>query len=276
MDDIQKWCNTLDREQIKSNGVDTALWVSKNDGPVVLFVHGINGSHYGLAELAREMPNSKVVLVDLPGHGESSIPEWLDIDNLRRWFQGVYSYVASQSGEGVIKDVVAHSFGCYAITNTSSRTILICPVPTARPIYYMLSQASYCLFKPYLATKIYNWTPFSAERGYLLLTHRTQANWRLIHWIAEHDHLVSSEKREYQAKLSRLIQRKDIFHGVDCERVIMGKYDAMAREQTKRNMGEVFREAKISVVSTGHLAPIEEPKQIASIIKSQDRLSGIN
>ena len=78
-------------------------------GPTVLMLHGVRGDHHGLELPAAFLPNSRVVIPDLPGFGASPPMRSGDHSVLgyARWARELLE-VYSRSG-GVV--LVGHSFG---------------------------------------------------------------------------------------------------------------------------------------------------------------------
>jgi pimeloyl-ACP methyl ester carboxylesterase len=54
-------------------GSDVHYWVYNEDKPhTILMVHGFRGTHHGLLEVIRALPNFRIVIPDLPGFGGST------------------------------------------------------------------------------------------------------------------------------------------------------------------------------------------------------------
>ena len=54
-------------------GSDVRYWVYNDDKPqTILMVHGFRGTHHGLHDVIRALPDFRIVIPDLPGFGEST------------------------------------------------------------------------------------------------------------------------------------------------------------------------------------------------------------
>lgn len=87
---------------------DIALhWTEAGHGPPLLLLHGLNDSHRTWRHLWRRFPDRRVLMLDLPGHGDSGRPD------------APYSldWIATQVARFIEKldlrdlDVVGHSYG---------------------------------------------------------------------------------------------------------------------------------------------------------------------
>jgi pimeloyl-ACP methyl ester carboxylesterase len=264
VNNLKKWCDGLQREFVMAHGVRTAIFVVDGGRPPdTLLIHGINGSHYGLAELARQLERQGLnpVLVDLPGHGATDNPDWYDLANLHQWFWDLYTLIASRSPS---LQVVAHSFGCYAVTPTKSRTIFVCPVPTKSKLAQRAADMVPTLFRPRWTIKVYDWRPFSYWRGIRLLHNKRSANRRRVAFVARCDVATTIEQRRYQAQLAKHLPQQVTFSDVKPDLVVMGRFDHLARERTIQQMAQVFPTAKIVQVPSGHMPNIECVPQLVN------------
>ena len=265
----------LKREFREINGVKTAIFSTsfRENRKTILLVHGINGSHFGLEFLAKNLAETfNLILIDLPGHGKSSLPdnpEHFALDDLRTWFEEL---VESLSLSQI--NIVAHSFGCYALTPKLSRkykTIFICPVPSAKKSSRFLGLLTEQLFSLKIFAKIYNWVPFAAFRGDMMLRDTSRENRKKQHCVASADAKTSSEFRKFQAKLAVTSFQKDIFANVKPELVIYGKYDFVPAENSTERLSLIFPNSQLVSLPTGHLPTTEAPEKLAASISSSLR-----
>lgn len=279
-DDLVAFNRTLTREVRTVNGVKTAIYLSPNFNdkinrrrPIILFIHGINGSHFGFIPLAKKLyrqDKPRLLLVDLPGHGDSSIPVWHDISNLQIWFTKLLDNLTDHSQAPNL--IIAHSFGCYAVTPTNIPLIYITPVPKVNRIYQILAKTiltTLAQFKSF--TAFYNWTPFSALRGWILLAHRTPANLKIQWQIARDDSSTSAAQRKFQLQLSAITNDERTFANYKPNAIIVGKYDGIAGRRSLKRTKQLFREADIHVFNSGHLPTTDATDELSDIIRKYER-----
>src|SRR5438477_13163780 len=54
-------------------GSDVRYWVYNKDKPhTIIMVHGFRGTHHGLQDIIRALPEYRIVIPDLPGFGDST------------------------------------------------------------------------------------------------------------------------------------------------------------------------------------------------------------
>jgi pimeloyl-ACP methyl ester carboxylesterase len=269
MRNLTSWDKRLKRDFVVANGVRTAIFrPSKQLGSNILLVHGINGSHYGLVGLAKRLSDNggRPILLDLPGHGDSEVPTWFDIENLRRWFSEIYQQISS----GRRLDVAAHSFGCYAVTPERADLTFICPAPTKNPVVQLAPEVADVLFRVQPLIKIYDWQPFSYRRGIALLHDKNPANRQAVADQAAHDVKTTAKQRRFQTKLAKALPLTGLFDNISPTTVVMGRYDKLMREDTPDKMQAVFNKAKIVQLDSGHMPNIECVDQLAEILLSKN------
>lgn len=87
-------------------------------GPPLLALHGLRGSHHGLAPLASRLAGARVVVPDLPGFGAS--PPFADrahdVDGYARWASALLH------GLGPGAALLGHSFGSVLAAAVAART----------------------------------------------------------------------------------------------------------------------------------------------------------
>jgi pimeloyl-ACP methyl ester carboxylesterase len=265
MQKLDTWSVNLERHYLTAHGVKTAVFAPKGQKkPDVLLIHGINGSHYGLAEIAQRLADlgRRPVLVDLPGHSDSEIPDWCDLANLQRWMASLYQQLATDTQ----LEVIAHSFGCYAVSpEVSTRVIFLCPVPTGNFVARFVPPFANAMFHVPAFVHFFNWPAFAYFRGVMMLHRKSKNNRRKVRFITHYD-FTSVERRRYQAKLSQAIQTNTkIFEQIKPATVVVGKFDCIAKPNSPAKMRLLFPESNIIYVSSGHMPNVECIKHLAEI-----------
>jgi pimeloyl-ACP methyl ester carboxylesterase len=105
-------------------------------GPTIVFVHGLGGSRNDWLPTARKLLGQyRVVLVDLPGHGDSPLPDPFSIAAVGEALDGV---LAKQNPDSTI--VIGHQFGGRAVIAAlaahpgHARGVVLLDVPVGIPL----------------------------------------------------------------------------------------------------------------------------------------------
>jgi pimeloyl-ACP methyl ester carboxylesterase len=96
------------QQTISIDGSNVNYWIYHPDkSPTIVMVHGFRGNHHGLEEIARMLPEFRIIIPDLPGFGESTpLDNPHTIDGYTKFLK------AFILGLGLEKPVVlGHSFG---------------------------------------------------------------------------------------------------------------------------------------------------------------------
>lgn len=115
------------------DGAPTALHeFGDPDAPPLLALHGLRGSHHGLAPLAARIGGARVVVPDLPGFGASApfTDRAHDVPGYTRWA------AALLDGLGPGAALLGHSFGSVVATAVAARArprALVLVNPIAEP-----------------------------------------------------------------------------------------------------------------------------------------------
>ncbi len=250
--------------------IKTSVWLTApSDKPLIVLVHGINGSHTGLIPLAVELQKTfRVVLVDLPGHGRSQEMPIPDARTLQSWFVKTLEMIEREIG--IVDLVCAHSFGCSVVLDStvtcSKKVILLNPVPTPSVMYSRYSRL--IVNSAHFWAHIYNWPIFVLLRGMTLTKINTQESLQRVRWVGRNS---PSTYRQiiFQATLVNIILDKTVFNGTksgDISLVISGMFDTTAVERDTLDMQAVFGDTELIFLSGGHLLPIETPSRVAHLI----------
>lgn len=248
-----------------------AFWhCGVSDGPLVILVHGISGDHNGMVPLAQDLARDyHVVLIDLPGHGQTATPSSVKLAKLQTWLSRSVPEIEEYFSAPAT--IVAHSFGCTVVIGTNitfdHKTVFVCPVPHPSASYKFYAGLMW-LSAP-LISLIYNWSPFVTVRGIVLRRQPSKDSWARICWVGKNSQPTKPQfiyqarliKKSLTAPLAPLSARRSVGH------VILGSLDTTAHERTKEALVNVFPNAVIAEVAGGHLVPIESPHLVADMLR---------
>lgn len=258
----------LQRHTMSVDGAEVSYWCSRAQPhrKTLLFVHGISGDHNGLVPLAREFDDThNIVLIELPGHGESQRQELHNAHDLQAWFEHAYDELTRHTVK--IDWIIAHSFGCSAVVKTfRAKVILLCPVPSPSGLYRQYARITKQL-APFWAL-FYSWKMFVWLRGTTLQKVRTRQAGRRIRW-AGFQSRASYTQIIYQARLVDIVLDTAAYKNVsgNVEMVICGLEDTTAAERDSAELEPIFAKSRIEFLRGGHLLPIETPGRVAEQIK---------
>ncbi len=271
--DYRAWSKKhLKRVALRELGKTTSVWCTKkSDKPLLVLVHGISGDHSGLVPLAVELAASyRLAIVELPGHGKSSVIRLPDATSLQRWFDGVLEKVKKEIGRPTY--IIAHSFGCSAVLSKSTleqyKIILINPVPTPTEMYsryarVIMRSASFWAY-------IYNWRFFIYLRGTALIKNHTRAAKKRVYWVGRQSRPTYTQT-VFQAGLVDMILDGSAYQYAGSGKVrlvICGMFDTTAKQRDSLDIKAVFGATDVVFLRGGHLLPIEDPERTAAVLRS--------
>lgn len=122
----------MNRKEIMIDGQTTRYWSSHdNKLPVIIMVHGFRGTHHGLDEIVKNLPEFRVIVPDLPGFGESQPFKQHSIEDYVTWLQHFVKKL--ELSEQPI--LLGHSFGSIVASHyaalhpeTIQKLIMINPI----------------------------------------------------------------------------------------------------------------------------------------------------
>lgn len=242
----------------------------------VLFIHGLKGTHLGMADMAKEMPGWEWYVPDLPGHGASELMEQHSLEEYARTLQKFMH-------ERKIKKylVVGHSYGAnIAITLAQlagpaevPKMVAIAPYPGYKNTPTNAAFTSMYLFIRYFPKPIVNFMLLSKLAvfitGSLLYTTPDKERVKVLQRQGYHEP-TTFEKRvmveaveslrqfELRASLAKLKQPTLLLYG---EKDTFAKLNGVEKEVTNK-LVEVEQ-----YPGGGHLIPLEYPPQVAAIVE---------
>lgn len=269
--DYRAWSKKhLKRVALRELGKTTSVWCTeKSDKPLLVLVHGISGDYSGLVPLAAELSdNYRLAIVDLPGHGKSSVIRLPDASSLQRWFDGVLEKIKKDIGKP--EYIIAHSFGCSAVASKATldnhKVILLNPVPTPSEMYSRYARV--IMRSASLWAYIYNWRFLIYLRGTALIKNHSRDAKRRVYWVGTQSR-PSYTQTVFQAGLVDMILDGSAYQHASSgkvELVVCGMFDTTARQRDSLDMKEVFGSTNVVFLRGGHLLPIEDPGRVAKVL----------
>ncbi len=261
----------LTHTQLHQKGHKTSIWhTPRADKPLLVLVHGINGNHFGLVPLAAELSEEyQIVIVELPGHGNSDFVELPSAHALQKWFKKTLAQI--EASYDMVATVCAHSFGCSAVLDEqvlkTREVLLLNPVPVPSELYIRYSRM--IMDSAHFWAHIYNWRVFIFMRGLVLAKTHGREAMRRVRWVGWQAQ-PTYQQIVYQAGLVDIILDKSAYEHTatgDVALVVCGMADTTASQRDFLDMKTVFDGTRTVFLSGGHLLPIESPARVAEVIR---------
>lgn len=259
----------MQKRDLRALGVKTHFWEdSSQAGGAIVFVHGLSGDHHGLMPLAYCLRRSgRVLLLELPGHGESAIPGWTQLDDFQLWFAAALDELRKRYGR---VSVIAHSFGCSVVAAATSLEdlILINPVPSPVPGFAGYARVMYRL--RWLVSPVYNFYPLAMLRGLAIRKVRGRTSLAILHWITIHTRITPKQFRYQILATENLLKTKPFEamrqSGASRLLVLAGIDDNIPKQRDSLQLQQVFPSAAVLLLRGGHILPLESPAYAAQAI----------
>ena len=260
------------------SGSRVAFWqYNANESRTILMLHGFRGDHIGLSEVARRLTDYRVILPDLPGSGESdpmdapltpqSYVTW--IDELARVLDMADPVVWGHSYGATL--ALAHS--AMGLRPTSA-VIAVSPAPLGNQVLSVIPAWFYIIGR-WLPTKLRNQWILNrhldrAVSHVLLQTARGDQKEALIRHGQRSLSTINADVAIEQFLAFRLLQTTQYAEATRCPLlVVAGGRDIVVRPGRLFELAQVAPKGRLVVMPTqGHLAPLEEPQEVANITKA--------
>lgn len=265
------WLDDFASKTIEINGIKTAVYsapVVDIRLPVVLFVHGINGDYHGLVPVAYELRDAcRAVFVDLPGHGQTEIPQAGDIyEQVSHWARELPTALQKIGLRPLA--AVGHSFGGYVAQQTGLDVLGILNPSFEASALSRLGTAILDKVAP-IIRRAYSSYPVMIRRGHWLIHARTKATDEIVAWASRHAHVTPAQFR-FQTRFATILAVKEL---VDVPwlatrkklLMILSQYDRIV-DNSKARL-EMLTKATIVTLPTDHVSVFEMPKQVAAEIR---------
>lgn len=247
----------------------------------VVLVHGLTGSHYSMLALAAEWVERgyRVLVPDLPGHGESDVVEVKDMADLAGWL----NVAIEQMHPGKDYTLFGYSFGshialAYARRQAKPgqlRLVLSAPIPmTVRPVLHILDRVLARLPDTIARRLYYENHMLEAFRVNYLLTNRNNVSFRrctaegieVEGKFAKHRYAsmqlmgASLRANPFQIPLDDWLKSSTV--------VIYGQRDNVSGAKTPAYMRKWSKGARvIEVEGCGHLLHIEAIEEMTGALE---------
>ena len=267
----------LTKHSTHVGGLRVTYWMSgEREAAPIIMLHGLGGSHHGLLPLAQRLRDGHQLFIpDMPGHGESSIPERASISQLAEWFAAYVRMIGAATK--LPPTIIAHSFGaqvafkaCRLLGDDYNICILLAPVPRVSTL-------------PYLVGKAISWVPSGVMvnlgrnqqlrhlRGSYLLVRRSPDVDKLVRWVGD-ECANTPERLSYYVRLNHRILGERTYNKSTVRKgrfyCVLGDTDKMVGAKGIARLRKVFPHRRIFICKhTGHLLPIEAPNETAALIK---------
>lgn len=259
------------------NGVEIKYWIREGGGRrTVLLLHGFKGNHKGLTELSQEFADCRVIVPDLPGHGQS---DSLTVKHTPLHFaQFVEHFCIALDLHRV--DLVGHSYGATVALLYAS--------------LYGRRLKSLVLISPTIPDK--SWSGQLAQ-WQVTISKRLPRAWRKA-WMGQpllevisSQMLIKTVSRRRKLELMKAGMRNtaEIRPDVIIEAlegflrtpyyayasqivvpslILAGQEDEIASLDSQVELGQQIMDCRFYMLGkVGHLAPLEMPGTVASVIK---------
>lgn len=269
-DNYDAWLADFHIEIVTITGVKTAVYAAPEvDGkPVVLFVHGINGDYHGMVPVAYLMREAcRVVFVDIPGHGQSELPNDDDVLTLMNTWAKALPEALQIIGLGIVA-AAGHSFGAYIIQETGLPAMALLNPPfgataLSRRGTVVLGRA------PSVIAKAYQSQGAMIQRGHWLMHTRTRESDEIIAWSSALTH-VTKEQFKFQAHLSDVVAPLKLMDAEQLRKtphllVVVSDYDRIVDNSSAPL--DALPNATVVRLPTNHVSIFEMPERIADEIK---------
>lgn len=242
----------------------------------ILFIHGLKGTHLGMADMAREMPGWQWYVPDLPGHGSS---ELMDQHSLEEYAKTLQKFMHARKIKKYL--VVGHSYGAnVAITLAQlagprevPKMVAIAPYPGYKNTPTNVAFSGMYIFIKYFPKPLVNFMLLSKlsvfVTGSLLYTTPDKERVKVLQRQGYHEK-TTFEKRvmveaveslrqfELRASLAELKQPTLLLYG---EKDAFAKLNGIEKDVTNKLV-------KVQQYKGGgHLIPLEYPAQVATIVE---------
>lgn len=248
----------------QENGAKTSVYFQKSSKKhLAVLIHGFGGNAFGMSFLSQEMSkNWRIVLIELPSHGKSSLQKIENSADFRSWNAEIIAKIEQEFGE--ISLLVCHSIACASVSGEISRkipTVFINPVFKTPESFRFFSELS---AKSKFFAIFSNLPILSPFKVFFLIKTWRAKSWKNV--FANLFHSFSSTKQlAVQGRMTKILLESSLLtkSSKSVAMLVVGSRDAMSEKLTEKQKSDFFEKAEIFEIKTGHLLPMEFPEILA-------------
>lgn len=264
----RKFFKKLQHDYItQENGSQTSIYFDNKSPqkPLAILIHGFTGNAFGLSFLAKEMAEDfRIILVEMPNHGKSSLQKIENSQDLQNWNAEITSKLEQKFGR--ISLIIYHSMSCFSSNSkiaSKMPTIFINPVFKTPQKYIRSIKIS---ANPIVAL-ISNLPPAPLIKALLLIK---SWSFQSLKNVLKNTLFSLSTPSQiiFQTKMTKIPFEKPLLsdNSKHVKMIVVGTKDSLSSPLSDKDRNKFFSKAKIIEINTGHLSPIERPKEIANYL----------
>lgn len=274
--------HSVSKQKITIYGSSVHYWIYKSrnkNAPIIFALHGFRGTHHGLEDIVKALPEATFIIPDLPGFNEST-PMTARKHNINGYSAFATAFINKVVPKNSI--LLGHSFGSIIAADIAKdnpknikKLILINPIAKRQSVINkVLGHAYYQLGTtlPESASRAYfsNKPSVFAISVYLAKT-KNKTLRRQIH---------SKHFTHFSSYANKQVMRESFKSSVSSSvsdtakeitlptLLIAGEKDGIAKLKDQKNLKEYIKNSELAVEpTTGHLIHYEAPNFAAKVIK---------
>jgi pimeloyl-ACP methyl ester carboxylesterase len=263
-------------QKITINGKIVSFWTNNSQSTsTILILHGFRGSHQGLIELARTLPDLRVIMLDLPGYGESEPLE--TVHDFQSYAQFLDTFCQALGLQQCI--VLGHSYGAsLAIVFSTlfpqrvTKLVLITPVTSANTIEAKLGKLYYriALLLPLFIRRPWLKNHLIDYLTDIILLKTAGAQKR-------HELIMANQQSLAQLNDQVVLENFLGFYSSDVYAmapailsptfIICGEADHISPPESMRKLHTKIQGSRLQMIPrAGHLVPLEQPSVVGRLV----------
>lgn len=228
--------------------------------PTLILVHGAGGNHLFWPAEVRRLPGTRVIAVDLPGHGNSPGSSASSIDSyvqqLLDWMDAIGISQAALAGHSMGGAIALHM----AISHPDRLTRLALISTAAKlevsPGLLELTSSPETFDEAIKTILQYSFSSHTPER----LRRLAEARMADVAWDTLHNDFLACQKFDLTSQLHK-IQMATL--------VVCGEQDTMTPVRYSTQLASGIRGARLEIIpDSGHMAMLEHPGIVANLFEN--------